>query len=189
MKCAACLAMVLLGGSMGVARAQDVEAGAGSPPQVRCNDGTTEAVGVDDCSEHGGIAREIGAPTTKATPATVEADESARVAPTTPVTAAPAMVQCRNGQMVELQPGACVNAGGVDKPTSVAPRAVPTARVSANARSNAAPYPKAELSSTPPAPAATAEARCQDGSLSTAMHYSPTCLGHAGVAQWFTSEL
>jgi hypothetical protein len=189
MKCAACLAMVLLGGSMGVARAQDVDQGGGSPPQVRCSDGTMEAVGADDCSEHGGIAREIGSPMTKATPATVDEQESARVAPATPVTASPAMVRCRNGQMVELQPGACANAGGVDKTTSEGPQAVPGARPNVAATPvNAAPYAKSELSTTPPASAATAEVRCKDGSLSRALRHTRTCLGHAGVAEWLTSQ-
>jgi hypothetical protein len=191
MKCAAYLAIALLGGAVGVARAQEeVDAGAASPAQVRCADGTTEAVGLDDCAEHGGLATEIGAPITKSTPATIESHDSTKVAPATPVTASPAMVRCKDGTSVELQPGACDTHGGLDKATSEAPRAMPGyAPTAVTARGNQVHDPKAELSTTPPATEVTAGARCRDGTLSYVMRHSPTCLGHAGVAEWYGTEL
>jgi hypothetical protein len=188
MRCARYLAAALFLGSIGVARAQSVDPGNQNETQVRCKDGTTGTAGRGASSQHGGVAKNEGAPTpTKQTPATVGADEDKKVAPATAATGAPVLVRCKDGRVMEQAASACARNGGLDK-SSLATHPIRGTGPSPSERVNAAPNSKAELSTTPPATVGTATAKCKDGTLSYSLHHSGTCSGHGGVAQWLEPQ-
>jgi hypothetical protein len=179
MRCAGYLVAALLGAAGPVA-AQGADTGDASVTWVNCKDGTSAQSGRGACAQHGGLGKIEGVPITKVTPASIDTDENAKIAPTTAPVGAPAMVHCKDGMSMQLQPGACSRHGGTDKATTEAPLAVPGAAPSPRATLEAkAPNSKAELSDDGTNASANT-VRCKDGTMVQAKHDSPTCAGHGG---------
>jgi hypothetical protein len=181
MRCAGYLVAAMLMGAAGPAAAQGADTGDASATRVNCKDGTSAQAGRGACAGHGGLGKIEGVPVTKVTPASIDTDENAKIAPATAPVASPAMVRCKDGMSMQLEPGACSRHGGIDKATSEAPRAIPGAAPSPRATFDGkAPNPKAELTDDGTNANTNTTIRCADGQMVQAKRYSETCAGHGG---------